>query len=318
VFQFGRLRAALVVGSVLLSGCSGDGDAGNAPPDAANPVVTAEPSAPITTIPTPQWPLANPVPGELVSPEHLSAQVAAAYFNVQPISPEIFARMDGKSWREGAINIDQLRYLQLLHVGFDGNTYAGELVVNEAIADDVLAIFAELYNAEYQIELLLLIDNFDADDTASMNANNTSGFNHRLIAGTQTLSNHAKGLAIDLNPVQNPWVSGNSVEPEIGRPYADRSDVRPHMITHDDLAFRLFTEYGFTWGGDWRNPKDYQHFELVDWDSASARCALAQNDDSGSAGRQIHVILREDAGSRLEEQGGIFDDAAQHLAARAN
>jgi hypothetical protein len=214
--------------------------------------------------------------GTLLWPEHLSAEEAEPYFRIEPITDEVFERINGYSWREGAIPISELRYLRLLYWGFqdeisaavdfasggvEPGTHVGEIIVNEAIADDVLSIFKELYAAEYQIGLMVLIDNFDADDTASMTANNTSGFNHRYIAGTRTLSNHSKGLAIDLNPIQNPWVSGNNVEPEMGRPFKDRGDIRPGMITHDDLAFQLFKQHGFTWGGDWRTPKDYQHFE---------------------------------------------------------
>jgi len=221
-------------------------------------------------------PVGTYAPGELLTIEQVPPDEAAAFFAVEPISPDVFARMDGNSWREGAISISKLRYLRTLYwVSGDAvspavdfvdsfsqpGTHIGEIIVNEAIADDVLAIFQKLYDAEYPIGLMVLIDNFGADDTLSMTANNTSGFNHRLIAGTNSLSNHAKGLAIDLNPVQNPWVSGNNVEPQIGGPFADRSDVRPLMINHDDLAYQLFKAHGFSWGGDWRSPRDYQHFE---------------------------------------------------------
>jgi len=274
--------------SVLLSlGTMGCDDAAvpSAPP-------TAETSAPAISEPGPTTPAAMPeaeepaasplapvgtlAAGEQLFPWHLNPDQAAPYFVVEPITDEVFARMDGNSWREGAIPITELRYLRVLYWAFgseasgpqafrdslnERGTFIGEIVVNEAIADDVLEIFRELYDAEYPIGLMVLIDNFEANDTASMNANNTSGFNHRFIAGTTTLSNHSRGMAIDLNPVQNPWVSGNNVEPQIGAPYADRSDIRPGMITDDDLAFQLFKQHGFTWGGDWRTPKDYQHFE---------------------------------------------------------
>jgi hypothetical protein len=231
-------------------------------PGAQNPDPTAE-LPPVGTL----------AAGEILTVAHLTPEAAAPYFSIEPITPEVFARMEGRSWQAGAISIDQLRYLRTLYFGFEfpeecraafcgeSVTLVGEIIVNEAVAEQVLEIFKELYDAQYRIESMVLIDNFSADDTASMNANNTSGFNHRYIAGTTTLSNHAKGLAIDLNPVQNPWVSNGNVDPPAGEPYADRSNLRPHMINHDDLAFQLFTEHGFTWGGDWRNPRDYQHFE---------------------------------------------------------
>ena len=201
--------------------------------------------------------------GELLTKAPLPGYLAAPYFEVSPISDGVIARMDGVSWRPGAMPISELRYLSLLYWGFDGGTYVGEMVVNGLIADGVLDTFTELYLSRYEIELMVLIDNFGADDTLSMNANNTSAFNHRFIAGTTTLSNHARGLAIDINPVQNPYVRGGDVQPEAGRAFVDRASGRAHMISHDDAAYRLLTERGFTWGGDWTTPRDYQHFEFT-------------------------------------------------------
>jgi len=278
------------LGLLMVSGCTGESsDIGIEEPSGNLPdvVVTETPVPPVSPLPGPtDDPMTNPGPlaapgtlaaGEQLFPWHLRTDKAEPYFTVEPITDEIFERMNGKSWREGAIPISELRYLRVLYWAFGSGpitgpesfrdtldnhgTFVGEIIVNEAIADDVLDIFKELYLEQYPIGLMVLIDNFDADDTLSMNTNNTSGFNHRFIAGTTTLSNHSRGMAIDLNPVQNPWVSGGNVEPQIGAPYADRADIRPGMITHDDLAYQLFKAHGFSWGGDWRSPKDYQHFE---------------------------------------------------------
>ena len=152
-----------------------------------------------------------------------------------------------------------------MHTGFDGETNEGELVVNKAIADDVLAIFEELYRAKYPIEKVCLVDEYDADDEASMSDNNSSAFNFRTISHTTTISKHGLGMAIDINPLYNPYVKtvngALSIEPTNAAAYVDRSEENPYRIDHDDLCYKLFTEHGFTWGGDWVHSKDYQHFE---------------------------------------------------------
>ncbi|MBR6998888.1 MAG: M15 family metallopeptidase, partial [Prevotella sp.] len=124
----------------------------------------------------------------------------------------------------------------------------------------------ELYRHKYPIERMRLIDDYDADDERSMQANNTSCFNFRAIAGSTKLSKHSQGLAIDINPLYNPCVKQRNdgrtvVQPATGRKYANRSKRWPYMIVKDDLCYRLFTEHGFKWGGSWRTLKDYQHFE---------------------------------------------------------
>ena len=189
------------------------------------------------------------------------------YFYYEPISNEVFKRISGVSYPvDCTISVDDLRYVSLLYVDFDGNTQNGEMICNKAIAEDILEIFSELYNNGYQIESIKLIDEFDGDDTASMLANNTSCFNYRVVEGTNRLSNHAKGLAIDLNPFYNPYITYNkdgstNISPEGSEAYADRSASFPYKIDENDLAYKLFKEHGFTWGGNWNSVKDYQHFE---------------------------------------------------------
>ena len=205
---------------------------------------------------------------EEATQEMKPAECEADAFYISPITDDIFEKMQGKSYKaDCTIDREELRYVHILHMGFDGETKEGELVVNKAIADDVLAIFEELYLAKYPIEKVRLVDEYDADDEASMSDNNSSAFNFRTISHTTTISNHGLGMAIDINPLYNPYVktvNGTlSVEPANAAAYVDRSEDNPYKIDHDDLCFKLFTEHGFTWGGDWVHSKDYQHFEKV-------------------------------------------------------
>ena len=187
-------------------------------------------------------------------------------FTISPIPDDIFAKMQGKSFKDNCtVPREDLRYLKVLHVGFDGKTHIGELVVNRLIADDVLDIFKQLYEAGYEIEKIRLIDEYDADDEKSMSDNNSSAFNFRFISHTTKISKHGLGMAVDINTLYNPYVKtvdGKlSIEPANATAYVDRSKDFPYKIDHDDLCYKLFTKYGFTWGGDWTHSKDYQHFE---------------------------------------------------------
>lgn len=187
-------------------------------------------------------------------------------FTAEAISDSLFARMQGRSWpQECTLSRSELCCLHVLHYDLDGHVRRGELVCNVAIAADLLDIFRALYEARYPIGSLRLIDDFDADDNRSMAANNSSCFCYRRIAGSQRLSRHSLGLAVDINPLYNPWVrtvNGRTrVAPVEGTPYADRKAPFPCKLTATDLCTRLFLEHGFTWGGTWKNSKDYQHFE---------------------------------------------------------
>lgn len=165
-----------------------------------------------------------------------------------------------------AISYDELRYVHILHYDFDGKLAEGELICNEAIAEDLVKIFYELYRNEYQLEKIRLIDEYDGDDTKSMLDNNTSCFNYRTVEGSTSLSKHALGLAIDINPFYNPYITYNddgsrNISPEGSEAYADRDASFPYKIDENDLCYKLFTSYGFTWGGNWNSCKDYQHFQ---------------------------------------------------------
>ena len=188
-------------------------------------------------------------------------------FYFEPISNEIFKRISGVSYPvDCQVPLDDLRYVVLQFVDFNNEPQTGEMIVNKAIAQDVVEIFYELYQNNYQIESIKLVDEFGGDDTASMLANNTSSFNYRVVEGTTRLSNHALGRAIDLNPFYNPYITYNkdgstNISPVGSEAYADRTISFPYKIDENDLAYKLFKAHGFTWGGNWNSCKDYQHFE---------------------------------------------------------
>lgn len=186
-------------------------------------------------------------------------------FYYEEITDEIFARMDGKSFKaDCTTERSDLRYIRVLHVDFDGNTRVGEFVANKKMAQDIVDVFYELFLASYPIEKIVLVDDYDADDNLSMADNNTSCFNFRRVAGTSSLSRHALGMAIDINPLYNPWIYERDgvtiIDPPGATPYVDRQGDSPYIIDHDDLCYKLFIQHGFKWGGDWSNSKDYQHF----------------------------------------------------------
>lgn len=169
-----------------------------------------------------------------------------------------------------AVSYDDLRYMNVLYYDFHGEIQTGELICNKGIAQDLVEIFYELYLNEYQIEKIRLIDEYGGDDTASMEDNNTSCFNYRVVDGTTSLSKHALGCAIDINPFYNPYVVFNKdgsgetyISPKGSEVYADRSQNFPYKIDENDLCYKLFKEHGFTWGGNWNSSKDYQHFQKV-------------------------------------------------------
>lgn len=191
-----------------------------------------------------------------------SSTFAQEAFTMQMLSDSIFQTMQGKSYPKGCLTKrTDLRYLTVLHVDAQGTTHCGELVCNKLIADDLLYIFQQLYKARYPIERMQLIDNYGANDERSMSANNTSCFCYRAVDGSKHLSKHAQGMAIDINPLYNPCVRGQHVQPLSGKPWANRARTFNYKIERGDLLWRLFTERGFKWGGTWRSLKDWQHFE---------------------------------------------------------
>lgn len=196
-------------------------------------------------------------------------------FYYEPLSDNLRRYITGVSFPElsensenSDISYEELRYVHILHYDFDGNLAEGELICNAAIAQDLVEIFHELYRNEYRIEEVKLIDEYDGDDNLSMADNNTSCFNYRNVPGSTSLSKHALGRAVDVNPLYNPYITYNedgseNILPENATDYADRSKKFPYKIDEDDLCYKLFTEHGFVWGGNWNSCKDYQHFQKV-------------------------------------------------------
>lgn len=183
-------------------------------------------------------------------------------FEKSKIDEITYKRMRGGSWKDNdVISLEDLRYLKMSYWGFDQKEHIGEMVVHKEVADEVLEIFEIVYEGKYPIEEMMLIDEYDANDDQSMEANNSSSFCFRQITGGKSLSKHSYGIAIDINPIMNPYVHGNYIAPASGEDYVDRANKRIGMIYKDDLLYRAFIERGWTWGGDWNTPKDYQHFE---------------------------------------------------------
>ena len=200
----------------------------------------------------------GPAPVPLAEPE----PAFEAVFTAEPVPVAVEARIRGVSYPDDAeVELSDLRYLRLSYVDFDGKEQVGEMICNKAIADDLVAIFRALYEARYPIRSIRLIDDFNGDDEASMAADNTSCFNYRRKTGMRELSKHALGLAVDINPFENPYVRPSRVRPAGASAYADRTKDFPHKIDKDDLCYKLFREHGFSWGGTWRSVRDYQHFE---------------------------------------------------------
>lgn len=207
-------------------------------------------------------------PAEIL-PDEGQETDASGDFYITEITDDIRQRIEGKSYKEDCtVPMEDLRYIHVLHTDKDGVTHEGEMVCNAFIAEDLIEIFRELYEAGYPIEKMRLVDEYDADDELSMEDNNSSSFNFRFISHTTRVSKHGLGLAVDINTLYNPYikyVDGERVlEPVTAEEYLDREKDFDYKINKGDLCYRLFTEHGFEWGGDWSDRKDYQHFELPD------------------------------------------------------
>jgi poly-gamma-glutamate synthesis protein (capsule biosynthesis protein) len=182
--------------------------------------------------------------------------------SISPIDRELRRRMT--SWRPGCpVHLRDLRLVRVTTWGFDHRAHRGRLIVHESHARAIRHVFRVLYRRKYPIRRLRLIDAYGSDDRRSMAADNTSAFNCRFVAGTSRWSMHAYGLALDLNPVENPYVAGDHVSPPAGRRYLDRSTQAPGVIHRRGFVVRAFRRIGWEWGGNWRYPKDYQHFSAT-------------------------------------------------------
>jgi D-alanyl-D-alanine carboxypeptidase len=236
LWRRGAVLAELLAAGVLLMGCA-----------------TGRPSP----APAPSSAATSSAPAALSS---ASAPPAPAGGTVEPVT----AADLGASWRSGCpVEPERLRRVNVDHIGFDGQTHRGELIVHADLVPEVIAIFEQLYRMGYPVEKIRTVDHYsDADDELSMEDNNTSAFNCRRIPGTDEWSQHAYGRAIDLNPLVNPCLYASGYfEPRNAAPYLDRGRTDPGLLHSGDPAVRVFTDRGWRWGGEWTAPLDYQHFE---------------------------------------------------------
>ncbi|MDP8911501.1 MAG: M15 family metallopeptidase [Actinomycetota bacterium] len=166
------------------------------------------------------------------------------------------------SWRPGCpVAPSQLRLVRLVHWGLDGRRRSGSLVVHRRVARDVITVFRRLYKAHFPIRRMVPVSRYRGSDDASMAADNTSGFNCRRVGSrTGSWSMHAYGLAIDVNPVENPYVLGGRARPRAGRRYVDRTPYRSGMAVPGGVLVKAFASVGWRWGGRWAGSPDYQHF----------------------------------------------------------
>jgi hypothetical protein len=194
-----------------------------------------------------------------------AAQVATQppfHFSATRLRTALRRRMRHDSWRPGCpVALDDLRLLSISMWGFDGERRRGQMVVNADVVDDVRAAFKRLFDARFPIRRMRVVDDYGADDYRSIAADNTSAFNCRTATGSTRFSEHAYGRAIDINPIENPYVyaDGTTVH-RPSRPYLDRSRHRPGMAFAGGDLVRAFDAIGWGWGGRWPRPTDYQHF----------------------------------------------------------
>jgi len=199
----------------------------------------------------------------------LSVEANEFFEKISPIDSSIKQRMiEGNSYRAGCpVKLKDLRYVEVAYRDFNGEIGIGEIIVHRSVAREVVNIFRELYNINYPIAKMELVSNYNGSDFASIEADNTSAFNCRFIGGTKRWSNHAYGRALDINPLENPYVNRRGTTSHkrsvryIKRVHRDNSSRDRAMLLGNDRATKIFKKYGWKWGGDWNSIKDYQHFE---------------------------------------------------------
>ena len=261
------------------------------PATTVTPGTTAAPSAPAVTV-TPSTPAPAPVGGATDAPSWLGRRVlplrkdgygrmgptppeldprdirtvdvlpppadGAFHSTVSAVPPDVVAR---STWGPGCpVRLADLRYVTVSFVGFDGGVHTGELLVNKAAAPVMVRVFRKLFAARFPIERMVVTTTLERDMPPTGDGNTTGSFNCRSAAGTAHWSQHAYGLAVDVNPFMNPYLKGDVVLPELARTYGRRTDVRPGMITPGGVVAKAFAAEGWGWGGGWTSLKDYMHF----------------------------------------------------------
>ena len=203
------------------------------------------------------------VAGVLVSAPASSAEARPDYrARITRIPEAIKEKMRGVSWRPGCpVPLRDLRLITLRYWGFDREAHLGRLVVHRDVAWAVVRIFRRIYAVRFPIRRMYLVDRYDAVDRESMRHDNTSAFNCRWRAGQPGVwSQHAYGRAIDIDPVENPYVWSGGFSPPNAGAYVDRSDRRRGMIYRGDEVWAAFRHHRWKWGGTWTDVQDYQHF----------------------------------------------------------
>jgi hypothetical protein len=182
-------------------------------------------------------------------------------FTARKLSPAIRRRITGVSWHRGCpVGRARLRYLRIAYYGFDGRVRSGEMVANASAVGPLKRAFATLFRGRFPIRRMRLVDDYGGSDYRSIEADNTSAFNCRRATGQSRWSQHAYGLALDVNPIENPYVANGRTAHPASRRYLDRSRHRRGMAFAGGRLVKAFDAVGWGWGGRWSDPTDYQHF----------------------------------------------------------
>ncbi|WP_188779881.1 M15 family metallopeptidase [Marmoricola endophyticus] len=248
-----------------------------APTSPSAPATTPTRAAPLGTVPPPWlgtrvlatnadgYVSARPTPPALRNrrftlPDQLAALPGSGFASrvAAPAPARVIAR---STWQPACpVAADDLAWVRLTFRGFDGERHTGELLVNRSAADDVVAVFRRLWRADFPVEQMHVTSRAELDAAPTGDGNNTSAFVCRPVTGGSSYSVHAYGLAIDVDPFQNPYVKGDRVIPELATSYVDRSRCRPGMIEPGGPVTSAFASVGWVWGGTYRSLKDLQHF----------------------------------------------------------
>ena len=197
-----------------------------------------------------------------IPPTARAGDVPAFSGTIRPLTSDDRAGLPDLPWAKPCAEVlPDLVALHVTHFGDDGGVHEGVLVVHRLVADELLEIFRDLYEARFPVAKMARIEEYGGSDDLSMADNNTSAFNCRVATGSNKMSVHALGRAVDINPLVNPYVKGDTVLPPEGREFRDRTLARPGLIVEGGPCHRAFVSRGWTWGGNWQSLKDYQHFE---------------------------------------------------------
>ncbi len=240
---------------------SGDGESTTAvtPPDwlGSRPLPTTDDGSVV-----PQTTPEELVDRRFITTDTLAPPAGDAFeSSIEPLAGE---PLDRSTWTADCpVTVDELRYLTMSFWGFDDRPHTGEMIVNASVAEDVVAVFERLYEVRFPIEEMRIVTRADLDAAPTGDGNMTTAFVCRkVVGGSDEFSQHAFGLAVDINPFQNPYIKGDVVLPELATSYTDRSEPKPGMHLEGGPAVAAFDEIGWGWGGRWRTLKDYQHFSL--------------------------------------------------------